>query len=301
MPTFEQLFVCGATYSAGRDVQARSIAAHTQHSIGSGVGRGLAGDAEDLGNWQNEGTAQASRDSSVPTEPLLNLAILQARMTSSRLPGKVLAPVLGEPMIFRQIERLSRATRIDRLVVATSMDASDDALAEACQARGVAVFRGSLDDVLDRFAGAVAQFTDAKTVIRVTADCPLADWTVVDQVIGHFEATGADYVSNTPAERTYPHGLDVEVMRRAALLDAWREGQDPYEREHVTPYIYRRPEAYRLDYVSRTPSLAHLRWTVDYPADLEFVRDVYERLYPADPAFGSDVVVALARNSSEAP
>lgn len=228
----------------------------------------------------------------------MNLAILQARMTSSRLPGKVLAPVLGEPMIFRQIERLRRAQRIDQLVVATSVDPSDDPLAQACEARGVAVFRGSLDDVLDRFAGALERFPDAATVIRVTADCPLADWTVVDAVISHLDETGADYASNTPAERTYPHGLDVEVMRRAALMDAWRDGADPYEREHVTPYIYRRPQAYRLAYVSRTPSLAHLRWTVDYPADLEFVRDVYGRLYPADPAFGSDAVVALARNSS---
>lgn len=230
----------------------------------------------------------------------MNLAILQARMSSSRLPGKVLSPLFGEPMIFRQIERLARARRIDRLVVATSTDGSDDALAEACAARGVAVFRGSLDDVLDRFAGALELFPEARTVIRVTADCPLADWTVVDEVIAHLEATGADYASNTPAERTYPHGLDVEVMRREALLDAWRDGRDPYEREHVTPYIYRRPETYRLEFVSRTPSLAHLRWTVDYPADLEFVRDVYARLYPADSAFGSDAVVALARNSSEA-
>jgi len=229
----------------------------------------------------------------------LNLAILQARMSSSRFPGKVLSPLFGEPMIFRQIERLARTRRIDRLVVATSTDGSDDTLAEACAARGVAVFRGSLDDVLDRFAGALDLFPEAKTVIRVTADCPLADWTVVDEVIAHLEATGADYASNTPAERTYPHGLDVEVMRREALLDAWRDGRDPYEREHVTPYIYRRPETYRLEFVSRTPSLAHLRWTVDYPADLEFVRDVYARLYPADPAFGSEAVVALARNSSE--
>ncbi len=230
----------------------------------------------------------------------MNLAILQARMSSSRFPGKVLSPLFGEPMIFRQIERLARTRRIDRLVVATSTDGSDDTLAEACAARGVAVFRGSLDDVLDRFAGALDLFPEAKTVIRVTADCPLADWTVVDEVIAHLEATGADYASNTPAERTYPHGLDVEVMRREALLDAWRDGRDPYEREHVTPYIYRRPETYRLEFVSRTPSLAHLRWTVDYPADLEFVRDVYARLYPADPAFGSEAVVALARNSSEA-
>lgn len=229
----------------------------------------------------------------------LNLAILQARMTSSRLPGKVMADVLGEPMIFRQIERLRRARRIDRLVVATSADGSDDPLAQACEARAVPVFRGSLDDVLARFGGALTLAPEADVVIRVTADCPLADPEVVDATIACLLDARADYASNTPEVRTYPHGLDVEVMRRAVLEEAVREARDPYEREHVTPYIYRRPERFRLEYISRSPSLAHLRWTVDYPEDLAFVRDVYAQLYPADPAFRSDAVVALARNSSE--
>lgn len=230
----------------------------------------------------------------------MNLAILQARMTSTRLPGKVLAPVLGEPMIGRQLERLARSRRLDRILVATSSDPSDDPLAAYCEAAGYPVFRGSLADVLDRYCGAMAQVPQADVIVRLTADCPLADWTVVDAVIDRLHETGADYASNTPAVRTYPHGLDVEVMRREALERAGREARDPYEREHVTPYIHRRAETFRIASLSRSPSLAHLRWTVDLPEDLAFVRDVYGRLYPADPAFTSDDVVALERNSSGA-
>jgi spore coat polysaccharide biosynthesis protein SpsF len=230
----------------------------------------------------------------------LNLAILQARMSSTRLPGKVMAPVLDEPMIGRQLERLSRAARLQRIVVATSQDPSDDPLAAYCEGLGYPVFRGSLDDVLGRFMGALDAFSEADTVVRLTADCPLADPAVIDATIARHEETGADYTSNTPAVRTFPHGLDTEVMGRSALEAAWREAKDPYEREHVTPFIYRRPERFRIASLSRAPSLAHLRWTVDVPEDLAFVREVYAQLYPAHPAFTSDEVVALARNSSEA-
>jgi spore coat polysaccharide biosynthesis protein SpsF len=231
----------------------------------------------------------------------VNLAILQARMTSSRLPGKVLAPVLGEPMIGRQLERLRRARRIDALVVATSTDPSDDPLAAYCGGLGVEVFRGSLSDVLERFRGALATHPEAKAVVRLTADCPLADPAVIDEVIAHHHAEDADYTSNTLGERTFPHGLDTEVIRAGALVDAAERAADPYEREHVTPYIYRRPDAYRLAGVSRDPPLPHLRWTVDYPEDLAFVREIYARLYPSDPAFGSDAVAALAVNSAPSP
>lgn len=233
-----------------------------------------------------------------PTD--LNLAILQARMTSSRLPGKVMAPVLGEPMIGRQLERLGRSARIGRVVVATSVDPSDDVLADYVRGQGHLVFRGSLTDVLDRFGGAMAMVPEADTVVRLTADCPLADWTVIDATIDCFRAAGADYASNTPAVRTYPHGLDVEVMRRAALDAACAEAADAYEREHVTPFIYRRPGRFRLAYLSQPVSRAHLRWTVDLPEDLAFVREVYERLYPGNPMFTSADVIALERNSSGA-
>ncbi|WP_068878583.1 MULTISPECIES: cytidylyltransferase domain-containing protein [unclassified Phenylobacterium] len=230
----------------------------------------------------------------------MNLAILQARMTSSRLPGKVMAPVLGEPMIGRQLERLGRSARIGRIVVATSTDPSDDPLAAYVTGLGHLVFRGSLTDVLARFAGAMALVPDANTIVRLTADCPLADWSVIDATIDRYRDAAADYASNTPAVRTYPHGLDIEVMRRAALETACREATDPYEREHVTPFIYRRPDRFRLAYLSQPVSQAHLRWTVDLPEDLAFVREVYERLYPGNPAFTSADVAALAHNSSGA-
>ncbi|MFN3522033.1 MAG: cytidylyltransferase domain-containing protein [Phenylobacterium sp.] len=229
------------------------------------------------------------------------LGILQARMSSTRLPGKVLEPVLGRPMIARQAERLRRSRRIDRLVVATSDQPGDDVLARACADLDLPVHRGSLDDVLDRFHGALAAFGPAGTVVRMTADCPLADWTLIDRTIETHLQRGDDYTSNTPPARTFPHGLDVEVMRASVLETAWREAVDPYEREHVTPFIYRRPERFALGYVSDAPSLAHLRWTVDHPADLAFVRYVYETLYPSNPAFTSADVVALPRNSSELP
>jgi spore coat polysaccharide biosynthesis protein SpsF len=146
----------------------------------------------------------------------------------------------------------------------------------------------------------MALVPQAEVIVRLTADCPLADPDVIDAVIDRLAETGADYASNTPAVRTYPHGLDTEVMRRAALEAAWAEATDPYEREHVTAFIYRRPKRFRIGYLSREPSLAQLRWTVDLPEDLDFVRDVYERLYPANPAFTTDDVVALSRNSSGA-
>jgi spore coat polysaccharide biosynthesis protein SpsF len=231
----------------------------------------------------------------------LNLAILQARMTSSRLPGKVMAPLLGEPMIGRQIERLRRAQRIDKLVVATSTDASDDPLADYVQSLGVQVFRGPLDDVLERFRATLVRHPEAKAVVRLTADCPLTDPELIDLVIEHHHTAGADYTSNTLGTRTYPHGLDTEVIAPDALVDAAERAVDPYEREHVTPYIYRRPETYRLAGVARHDSLAALRWTVDLPADLGFVRDAYARLYPYNPEFTSDAVAALEVNSAPVP
>ncbi len=221
-------------------------------------------------------------------------------MSSSRLPGKVMAPVLGEPMIGRQVERLRRAKRIDKLVVATSTDPSDDGLAAYCQSLDLWVFRGSLDDVLERFRVTLSAYPEAKAVVRLTADCPLADPDLIDRVIDHHHAVGADYTSNTLGTRTYPHGLDTEVIKPEALVAAAEGASDPYEREHVTPYIYRRPEAFRLAGVARHESLAMLRWTVDLPEDMAFVRDVYAQLYPLNPAFDSDAIAALPVNTSGA-
>lgn len=205
--------------------------------------------------------------------------------------------MLGQPMIARQIERLGRSRRIDRIIVATSEEASDDPLAEALTALGLDVVRGPLSDVLGRFLLALDQVPDADVVLRLTADCPLADWRTIDALIDLLASSGADY-ANMAMPRTFPHGLDAEAMRPQALRRAGREAVTAHDREHVTPYIYADPTRFRLSCLTRTPSLAHLRWTVDYPEDLEFVRHVYETLYPANPDFALAEIAALPWNSS---
>lgn len=226
---------------------------------------------------------------------LSTLAVLQARMSSTRLPGKVLAEVAGAPMILRQIERLKRARRLDRIVVAASIDPSDDILVQTLGARGVDVHRGPLDDVLARYQGALQAFGPAEHLVRLTGDCPLADPDVIDATIALHLERGTDYAANTPAHRTYPKGLDVEVMRSDVLLRAAREAQDPYEREHVTPYLYRHPERFAQAFLSQAADEGEVRWTVDRPDDLEFVRAVYEALYPKAPDFTSDDIRAFVR------
>jgi spore coat polysaccharide biosynthesis protein SpsF len=225
------------------------------------------------------------------------LAILQARVSSSRLPGKVLKPILGQPMILRQIERIRRARSIDRLVLATSSDASDDPLAALIGEEDIPVHRGPLDDVLARFIGA-AEPDRPDWVVRLTGDCPLADPAVIDQVVEATVTAGADYGSNTLAP-TYPDGLDVEVVRHRVLKAVADEPRTPAEREHVTLAIHRRPDRFKLHSVIRTPDLSHLRWTVDNPEDFLLVQRIYEALYPADPAFATADVLALLERHPE--
>jgi spore coat polysaccharide biosynthesis protein SpsF (cytidylyltransferase family) len=219
------------------------------------------------------------------------LAVLQARMSSSRFPGKVLKPLLGEPMLFRQIERIRRCKNIDDIVIATSTDASDQPLADACAARGVNVARGSLGDVLDRFITAARPFAP-DAVVRLTGDCPLADPAVIDAVVARYRTGTFDYMSNVePA--TYPDGLDVEVVRMSALEQAHREAHLPSEREHVTPFVRNHPELFARGNLENPVDLSHLRWTVDEPADLTFVEAIYRSLYPQNPAFATAEILAL--------
>ena len=218
------------------------------------------------------------------------LAILQARMSSSRLPGKVMRPLLGEPMIGRQIERLRLAERLGPILVATSEDPGDDPLVAYVESLGVAVYRGSLHDVLDRFHGALEGHAAGPHFLRLTADCPLADPALIDLSIEVHLNSGADYTHTSPGW-TFPKGLDVEVCTVAALNAAWAETADPYDREHVTPFIYRRPERFKVEQITRDPPLRY-RWTVDTPEDFAFVADVYEALYPANPAFTSQDILA---------
>lgn len=225
------------------------------------------------------------------------LAVLQARFSSSRLPGKVLMPLVGRPMLEREIERVRRARRVDSVVVATSTDASDDKIAALCEEIGTECFRGSLNDVLDRFYQA-ARGHAPDAVVRITGDCPLIDPDVIDKAVGLFLTGATDYVSNALAP-TYPDGLDVEVVRMAALEVAWREAKLPSEREHVTPFIWKQPDRFRAVSIQQDNDLSGLRWTVDTAADYEFVSRVYETLYPANPAFTTAEVLALLEREPE--
>lgn len=221
------------------------------------------------------------------------VAILQARMSSTRLPGKVLMPLVGRPMISRQIERLGRCKRLSRLIVATSDTPSDDPLAAHLTSEGVEVFRGSLNDVLARYLDCAKHFRLAGDIVRLTADCPLIDPGVVDDAIDLRTSTGVDYVANG-RNRTYPRGLDVEVFPLRILEEAGRRAVDDYDHEHVTPYIYHHPEAFsRRDLIDANRNDSHLRWTVDTPEDYAFTARVYEALYPTKPDFTSDDIRAL--------
>jgi len=227
------------------------------------------------------------------------VGIVQARTTSSRLARKVLLDLAGAPLIIRMLERVERARALDAVWVATSTDQTDDELARVVDRRGTSVFRGSLEDVLSRFQ-AVAERTGADVVVRLTGDCPLHDPDVIDSAVRLFRDAGGqvDYLSNT-LEPTYPDGLDVEVLSRAALERAHREANLPLEREHVTPYISgssRRAPGFRRAQLRAPGDFSQLRWSVDEPQDLEFVRAVFAVLLPENPHFGwLDVVALLTR------
>jgi len=211
------------------------------------------------------------------------VAVLQVRMSSSRLPGKAFLPLLGEPMLCRQIERVRQARSLDELIVATSSASSDDVIAAECSRVGVKCSRGSLDDVLDRIHDAVAP-TTATTVVRLTGDCPLICPDIIDAVVAFREAGGYDYASNA-LERTFPDGLDVEAMTRDALEISWAQARLPSEREHVTPYLWKHPELFRVgSYRCAVDYSAH-RWTVDESVDYALVSAIFGRLYPRNPRF----------------
>lgn len=201
--------------------------------------------------------------------------VVQARMGSTRLPGKVLKDIAGRPMLSYQMERLRRVKRAERIVVATTDQPADDAVERFCQKEKIACVRGSEHDVLARYHLAIERFP-ADVVVRITADCPLIDPAIVDEAIAAYEP---DYVSNM-LETTYPYGMAVEVFSAQALREAHREAKDPAEREHVTPFIWRRPQRYRLKSLTMTPNLSHHRWTVDTPEDFELVSRLLKTLKP---------------------
>ncbi len=229
-----------------------------------------------------------------PSEPIVT--VIQARAGSTRLPNKVMRPLLGKPLLARMVERVAAAALAGTIVVATTTDVTDDPIAALCAAEGFPCYRGDANDLLDRHYRAGRQW-QAATVIKIPSDCPLIDPAVIDRVIGAYLSHPGefDYVSNLhPA--TYPDGNDVEIMTLPALEVAWREATRPLQREHTTPYIWENPDRFRIGNVTWETgfdySMTH-RWTIDYEEDYHFIQAVYEALYPANPRFGLDDVLAF--------
>jgi spore coat polysaccharide biosynthesis protein SpsF len=208
------------------------------------------------------------------------VALIQARVGSTRLPCKVLKDICGQTMLARVVRRTQRATSLNQVIVVTTTQPADAAIVDECERLGVASYRGSELDVLDRYYQAATHF-EAGAVVRVTSDCPLIDPEIIDRVVAAFLAAMPDYAS-TVIHRSYPQGLDTEVMSIEALRRAWKCARQTYERVHVTPYFYQNPELFRLHSIVARGDYSNNRWTVDTPADLDFVRAVYQRLGPCD-------------------
>ncbi|MEL7149184.1 MAG: glycosyltransferase family protein [Pseudomonadota bacterium] len=209
---------------------------------------------------------------------MTTLAIIQARMSSSRFPGKVLADLDGLPMIVFMARRVAKCPSIDGVIVATSDETSDDLLAKTCKANELTVFRGPLNNVLQRFAMVQAQYS-AEVMVRMTGDCPLADPRVIDGLIALRAAETAHYASNVEP-RSFPHGFDCEAFTAETLRRAVSNARDDYDREHVTPWMRSDEAGLRRANLLRTPSVSSLRLTVDHPADLEVIRAVVADVGP---------------------
>lgn len=222
-------------------------------------------------------------------------AIVQARMGSTRLPGKVLIDIQGKPLLEHVMDRVGMTRLIDRIVIATTVNEKDKAVIEFAKNLSIPYYVGSEDDVLDRFYQAARKF-GANIIVRITPDCPMIDPHVIDEVIERYLKGDYDYVANT-LKRTYPDGLDVEVFSYKALEKAWKEARWFSEREHVTPYIWKNPDKFRLSTVESEVNLSHLRWTVDEESDLQFVREVYRHIYKeGDIFYMEDVLNLLAKH-----
>jgi len=219
------------------------------------------------------------------------LAVIQARVSSTRLSGKVLKNLNEKPLILHIVERLKRASTIDEIIVATSTHPSDDTLVDVLKANDCSYFRGSLEDVLSRYVGAIS-FSKASTIIRVTADCPLVMPTLVDEMVGKFQSLDSDYLSNTILP-TFPDGLDLEIFTREALLRLNAMELTSQEREHVTLGMRNRSDEFLLSNYNFIRDLSGLRWTVDYPEDLRFIREVYSHFKGRESTFGFEEILEL--------
>lgn len=227
------------------------------------------------------------------------VAIIQARMSSSRLPGKVLLPLGGQPNLLWMVHRVRRASRIDDLMIATTDDASDDPLAEFCAEYEVESYRGDMHDVLDRYAQA-ARISRADVIVRLTGDCPFIDPDLLDGNIATFlgHQPPLDFAANRlPGDRTIPIGLDTEICTRAALERAWVEAAQPHQREHVMPYLYEEPGRFNTLHIQHEPDYGQYRWTLDTVEDYELLKAI--AAYFPDDRFSWLDVVQLMKDHPE--
>lgn len=227
----------------------------------------------------------------------MNLAILQARFSSSRLPGKVLADINGLPMIIRQINRVRKATLIDRIIVATSDQNSDDKLVGILKSFDIDFYRGDLNNVASRFLQLIEKYNPSN-IIRLTGDCPLIDPEIIDLVVGSHKANNAEYSSNT-LNPTYPDGLDVECFKPGPFLKLVADNPSPTELEHVTYGLYTRTNFCQLNSVVQETDYSNLRWTVDVEEDLNFVRKIYKNFKGMEDSFSQEDILSFLNSNLE--
>ena len=225
------------------------------------------------------------------------VSIIQARMGSTRLLGKVMRDIVGKPMLWHVINRVKHAKRLNDIVIATTTLNEDKQILELASEMGVRSYAGSEDDVLDRYYQA-AIIHKADVIVRITADCPLIDPNVIDRAIEFYLNHDFDYVC-TGIEPTYPDGLDTEVFSFNALERAWKEATLASEGEHVTPYIKKNPQIFSIKNLENDKDLSYMRWTVDEERDLEFVREIYKRLYVNGRIFYMEDILNLLKKRPE--
>ncbi|MDF1612716.1 MAG: glycosyltransferase family protein [Stygiobacter sp.] len=228
------------------------------------------------------------------------ITVVQARFSSTRLPGKVLLPILEKPILIRMIERVRKAKFVGQLVIATSINSEDDQIEKLCNEYNFECYRGSLTDLLDRHYQVGLKY-NADAVVKIPSDCPLIDPSIIDKVIKNFTENNFDYVSNLhPA--TYPDGNDVEIFSFNALEKAWKEATKNFEREHTTPYFWENQNLFKLGNVKWETGLdlsTSLRFTLDYFEDYQFIKNIYEELYPKNPDFSLQDILILLKEKPE--
>lgn len=232
-------------------------------------------------------------------------AIIQARVTSTRLAGKVLMNIAGKPMLWHVIDRLKYSKELDDIILAIPDTEENNVLEEFAEKNKIKYFRGSEDDVLSRYYGAAKKFK-CNVIVRITSDCPLIDPKIVDEVIKKHLAAKADFTANfiegkkgISIKRTFPKGLETEVFNLSTLEETFRQAEKAYQREHVDPYIFEHPEIFRLVDIENKEDLSYMRWTVDEIEDLKFIREIYKRLYKKGKIFLMEDIVTLLKQCPE--